>query len=529
MHLLPLRHASRSLRRAPAFSITAVLTLVIGIGAAAAIFAIVNGVLLRPLPYGNPDRLVGAWHDMPPINLHHAQQTASTYFTYKQLAHTIEGIGLYQESAVNVSASGGGSEPQRLTSAWITASLIPVLQVSLQIGRNFTEAEDRPKGPDVVIIGDGLWRSRFGADPRVIGQTMDVNGVTRQIVGVMPARFQVPTAATQIWLPLALDPNDPSLGGFNYNSIARLKPGVSVADAQRDLTAVLPRMVELFPTFAPGVSTQMLFDQAKPAPVLIPLREDMTADVARTLWMVAAAAGLVLLVACFNVANLILVRADGRQRELAVREALGAGRARVLSHFLSEAAVLSAIAGAIGLGVAWLCVRALVVGGMATEAIAIPRLAEVRIDGAVHARRLGDGRFRLQCHPGAADRSGAARKRTARRGTHRHGRPRSASSAWRARGGADRARSRRARGIGTPAAHLPTPSHHQTGIRRRPCGHVLDLAAGCAVPKRLRDRALLLAAHSARRRPAGGACDRPLVTAAAGNTRNEPESVLSRR
>jgi len=382
MHLLPLRHASRSLRRAPAFSITAVLTLVIGIGAAAAIFAIVNGVLLRPLPYGNPDRLVGAWHDMPPINLHHAQQTASTYFTYKQLAHTIEGIGLYQESAVNVSASGGGSEPQRLTSAWITASLIPVLQVSLQIGRNFTEAEDRPKGPDVVIIGDGLWRSRFGADPRVIGQTMDVNGVTRQIVGVMPARFQVPTAATQIWLPLALDPNDPSLGGFNYNSIARLKPGVSVADAQRDLTAVLPRMVELFPTFAPGVSTQMLFDQAKPAPVLIPLREDMTADVARTLWMVAAAAGLVLLVACFNVANLILVRADGRQRELAVREALGAGRARVLSHFLSEAAVLSAIAGAIGLGVAWLCVRALVVGGMATEAIAIPRLAEVRIDGA---------------------------------------------------------------------------------------------------------------------------------------------------
>ena len=381
MSVLPIRHALRSLRRTPAFSITATLTLVIGIGATVAIFAVVNGVLLHPLPYGKPDRLVGAWHDLPPISLTHAQQTPGTYRTYKALAHTIEGIGLYQESAVNVGGSDGG-EPQRITSARITAELIPLLQVPPQLGRNITEAEDRPDGPDVVIISDALWRTRFGADPKIIGRKLEVSGVSREIVGVMPPQFRFPTTDTRLWVPLRLNPTDKYPGGFNYDGIARLKPGVTVEQAQRDFAAVLPRMVELSPNLAPGVSTQMLLDQAKPRPVLIPLLADMTRDIAKPLWMIAAAAVLVLLVACFNVANLMLVRADARQRELAVREALGAGRARVLAHFLAESAVLSGAAGILGLFVAWLCVRALVVTGAASDAIAIPRLAEVSIDGA---------------------------------------------------------------------------------------------------------------------------------------------------
>jgi putative ABC transport system permease protein len=369
------RPAWRSLRRAPTFAVTASLTLVIGIGAAIAIFTLIDGVLLRPLRYGNPDRLVAVWMDMPAVNIRKGSQTSATYFTFKKLARTIEGIGVYQDGAVNLSDPGGGAPPQRIGSASITASVIPVLQVTPLRGRSFTEAEDLPKGADVVIISEGLWRSRFGSDPDIVGRSVEVSGRMRRIVGVMPARFRFPNAATQLWLPLKLDPNDPFPGGFKYNAIARLKPGVTVASAERDFAAVLPRVVELSPNLAPGVSMQMVLDQARPRPDLAPLKEAVTGGIAKTLWIVAAAAGLVLLVACANVTNLILVRADARQRELAVREALGAGRVRVLAHFLAESAVITAIAGVVGLGLAALALRALVSGGPA----GIPRLAEVGV------------------------------------------------------------------------------------------------------------------------------------------------------
>jgi predicted permease len=378
MSAQPLRHAWRSLRRTPVFTITAALTLIIGVGASVAIFAVLNGVLLRPLPYGQPERLVGIWHDLPPLDLKKANQTPGTYFTYKTFAHSIESIGVYDDGAVNVAEPGGASEPQRLAAAWITASLIPTLQVSPLLGRTFTETEDIPNGPNLVVISEGMWRNRFGADRGIIGRSMEVNGLSRQIIGVMPERFRFPTATAQLWLPLQLDAHGEFSGGFNYGGVARLKPGMSVAAAQRDFATVLPRVVELFPNLAPGISTRMLLDQAKPVPVLIPLRQDVTGGIYRTLWMVAAAAGLVLLVACANVANLILVRADGRQRELAVREALGAGRARVMAHFFSESAIVAGIAGAVALGVAWAAVRALV----ATGPVEIPRLAEVHIDSA---------------------------------------------------------------------------------------------------------------------------------------------------
>jgi len=375
MVAISFRHALRSLRRTPAFTLTAILTLVLGVGAVAAIFAVLNGVLLKPLPYGNPDRLVGTWHDLPPLSLTKANQTAGTYFTYKRHSRSIESIGLYNEGAANVSEAGGASEPQRLAAAWVTASIIPTLQVAPLLGRNFTDAEDLPRGPSAVIISEGLWRSRFGADRAVIGKTLEVNGLSRQIIGVMPQAFRFPSAGTRLWLPLALDPASPTPGGFNYNGIARLEDGVTPAEAEREFLSVLPRMLEQFPFLGPGVPTQLLLDQAKPQPVLVPLLEDVTGGIARTLWMVAAAAGLVLLVACANVANLILVRADQRHREMAVREALGAGRARVLALFFSESMVLAGAAALGGLGLAWLAVRALAVAGPAE----IPRLAEIGI------------------------------------------------------------------------------------------------------------------------------------------------------
>ncbi|MEP6494464.1 MAG: ABC transporter permease [bacterium] len=372
----PVRHALRSLRRTPVFTITAALTLVIGIGASVAIFAVVNGVLLKPLSYGNPDRLIGTWFDLPPIGLHKAQQSPGTYFTFKKFSHSIENIGLYQDGAVNIAEAGGSSAPQRIAVAYVTASLIPTLQVLPIVGRTFTDAEDIPHGPEVVLISEGLWRTRFGSDPGIVGHTVDVNGLSRQIIGVMPQRFHFPAVDTQLWFPLRLDEHAANSGGFGFTGIARLKPGVSVATAQREFTVLLPRVVELFANLAPGIPMRTVLDQAKPVPILIPLRTDVTGGIARTLWIVAAAAGLVLLVACANVANLILVRADGRQRELAVREALGAGRARVMAHFLAESALLAAAAGAIGLAVAWASVRALVAAAPA----AIPRISEVGID-----------------------------------------------------------------------------------------------------------------------------------------------------
>jgi hypothetical protein len=275
MLLQAIRQTWRSLRRSPVFTAAAILTLAIGIGATVAIFAIVNGVLLRPLPYGHPDRLVGAWHNLRGVDLTHTQQTSATYFTYKRFARSIGGIAAYNDGAVNVADPGGGTEPRRLHSASITANLIPLLEVSPKLGRSFTEAEDLPKGPAVVIVSEGLWRTRFGADPHILGRTMQVSGVSREIVGVMPESFRFPDGGIELWLPLALDPNNPFPGGFNYYGIARLKPGVSIAQAQRDFAAVLPRVVEVSPNMAPGVPMQMLLDQAKPQPALTLLRDDV--------------------------------------------------------------------------------------------------------------------------------------------------------------------------------------------------------------------------------------------------------------
>jgi predicted permease len=307
----------------------------------------------------------------------HGQMAAITYWTYQTQAHTIEGIGIYDEGAANVAFEGSSAgAPQRVTTALSSASLFSVLGVAPIRGRFFTEAEDRPGAAPVMLISDGMWRTQFGSDPKIIGHALVVDDVRREIVGVMPPSFRFPTAETELWIPLGLDRVNPPARAFAYNSVARLKPGVTVADAQRDFAAVLPRVVGLFPNFVPGITTKMMLEQVKPRPVLTPMRDDITGGIAGTLWMMAGAAGLLLLVACANVANLTLVRADARQRELAVRAALGAGRSRIVRYYVSESAALAGAAGILGLAAAWIVVRILVTRGPAD----IPRLAELGID-----------------------------------------------------------------------------------------------------------------------------------------------------
>jgi len=370
------RQAARSLYRAPLFTTAATLTLVIGIGASVAIFAVVDGVLLRPLPFGNPERLVAASHDLPPLALSHEPQTASTYFAYQRLAHAIDGIGVYLGGEVNVAEPGSGATPERMIDARVSASLIPVLQVLPLIGRTFTDADDRPGAAPVMLISEGMWRGRFAGDRAIIGRKLELDGVSHEIVGVMPASFRFPAAATPLWVPLQLDPVNPPPTAYSYFGIARLKPNVTIADAERDFASVLQRLPELFPNFVTGISTRAMIEQMHPKPVLVPLNADITGAIAGTLWMVAAAALLVLLVACANVANLTLVRADARQREMAVLEALGAGRARLVLRFFAEAALVTAVATVLGFAIAVAAVRSLVATGPA----GIPRLAEVRID-----------------------------------------------------------------------------------------------------------------------------------------------------
>ena len=374
-----LSYAWRSLRRAPLFSVTVVLALTLGIGSAAAIFAIVNAVLLRPLPYGHPDRLVGAWHDLPPVSMLHAGQTGGTYRTYKKLATTITNIGLYRGGSANVTDPDGRADPERITTASMTVEVIPLLEVSPILGRSFSAAEDAPKGPSVALISEGLWRRRFGGARDVIGKRLVVGGRSTEIIGVMPSTFRFPSSTTQLWLPYQLDPNGQYGGGFNQNGVARLKPGVTIEAAQRDFANVLPRIVDISPMLAPGITTRVLLDQAKPVPRLVPMRDDVVGDISRTLWIVAATAGLVLLVTCANVANLLLVRADARHRELSVRAALGAGRTRIMTHFFTESALLAAVSSVLGIVVAYVAVRLLVAAGPAE----LPRLAEVHIDASV--------------------------------------------------------------------------------------------------------------------------------------------------
>ena len=365
----------RKLSRSPGFSAVAVLTLALGIGANTAIFSVVHAVLLKPLPFERPEELYGLWHTGHGIGIPQVEQSNTTYTVYHDLSESFSNIGLYQEG-FSMSLTGVG-EPVRVEAASTTASLFDVLGVRARVGRTFSEDEDDFGAPDVVLMSYELWRGRFGGDPGILGRRLILNGRPWEIIGVMPPEIDFPRASTELWIPHVIAPEDLGKADFSYDAIGRLKPGVSVEAAEDELRRLLPQMPELYP----GELTAGLLESAQLEPFLSPLLVDVVGDVSQVLWILLGTVSFVLLIACANVANLFLVRAESRQRELALRTALGASRGDVVQFFLTESLALAALGGVVGVGLASLGLRALI----ALSPDNIPRLSEVGLHPTVLA------------------------------------------------------------------------------------------------------------------------------------------------
>ena len=351
------RYAGRSLRRTPGFAAIAILTLALGIGANSAIFSLVNSIILRPLPYHEPERLVSITDSYPPGAL------AAVRASMK----TMEVAGYAEGQDLNLTGLG---EPERIHGTSVSANFFSLLGVQAELGRVFADGEDQPGKDDFVVLSHALWQTKFGSDPNIIGRSISLEGVERQIIGVMPENFQFGSSKTQCWAPIDLDPR--SVGAYWGASfmplVGRLRPGVTIEQGRAELRATLPRVRKMFPWRMP--------DALWTDSTVIPLQQGIIGDASETLFILLGAIGLVLLIACANVANLLLARAATRQREMAVRAALGAGRWRICRQLLTESMLLSACGGALGIlfalrGLSWL---------KAILPADTPRLASVTID-----------------------------------------------------------------------------------------------------------------------------------------------------
>ncbi|HSF18227.1 MAG TPA: ABC transporter permease [Vicinamibacteria bacterium] len=369
----------RKLVRSPGFGVVAVLTLALGIGANTAIFSIVHGVLLTPLPFPEPERLYGMWHRAPGAGFPQIEQSNTTYTVYRNLADSFEQIGL-SDGPYSMNLTGTG-EPVRVDTAAVTASLFDVLRVSARLGRTFVEEDDDPGAPQVALLSHAFWQSRFGGEPAILGQSIQLNGTAWEVVGVMPEGFTYPGETTSIWIPHVIEPEELGQVNFSYDGLARLKPGVSVEAATAEMNQLLVRIPEIYP----GEFTLAMMESAQLAAYLNPLMEDVVGDVSRVLWVLLGTVSFVLLIACANVANLFLVRAEARQRELGLRVALGASRGDLFRHFLVESLMLAALGGVVGLGIAFGALKGLI--AMSPESI--PRLDEVGIQPAVLSFNTG--------------------------------------------------------------------------------------------------------------------------------------------
>jgi putative ABC transport system permease protein len=365
-----LKFALRLIIKNPGFAAAAMIVLALGIGANSALFSVVNTVLIRPLPYEQPDRLMQLWHTPPPKSFPGLTQFSlapANYLDWKAQNHVFESMAMYEFSAFNLT---GRDTPESIRASKVNYNFFDVLRVRPRMGRVFLLEEDQPGREHVVVLSYGLWKNRFASDPNIVNKTIDLDGEPYTVVGVMGPTFRRPEYA-QLWTPMALTDKQKAVRGeHHFSAVARLKPGVDVKQAQAELTTISKRLEQQYPE-----------DDKDWGALVVPLREQLVADVRPALLVLLGAVAFVLLIACANVANLMLAKVLTRQKEIAIRTALGASRVRIVQQILAEAVLLSISGGALGLILAHFGVRLIVnfFGGN------LPRANEIGLDGTVLA------------------------------------------------------------------------------------------------------------------------------------------------
>jgi predicted permease len=374
-----IRYGLRQLRKSPGFAAIAAVTLALGIGANTAIFCIVDGVLLKPLPYPHSDQLVSL--DITSLVLNPTLSPSlrgmapEDYFVFRDQNRAFQDVGIYAETDrdndVNVT---GIAEPERVHALGVTDGALSILGIAPKFGRIFARSDDSPGAPPTAILTYGYWQRKFSSNPEAVGKTIVVDGKARQIIGVLPRNFRFFDAPDlALILPLQLDRNETYQGNFSYFGIARLNSGSTLAQASADVARMLPIVVDSFPP-QPGLSLEF-FKNARFVPSLLPLKQDVVGTAGALLWVLMGGIGMVLLIACANVANLLLVRTEGRQHELALRRALGATRQRIAILLLCQSAMIGMLGGIFGLGLAWGALRFLI----ALAPAGLPRISDIGI------------------------------------------------------------------------------------------------------------------------------------------------------
>ncbi len=362
-----LRYGMRLLRKAPGFTAVSLIALALGIGATTAIFSAVDAVLLKPLPFRDSDRLLAVWEKNPAQQKYRLFVAGANFMEWQRQSRIFEDMAALQDVRINLTGGPNGRiDPEELRAERVTANLFPLLGVAAALGRTFREDEDRPGRTDSVLLSHNLWTSRFGADAAIVGKPIRLQDRSYNVVGVLPAGFAVLDRNVDVWLPLGLNASDSrEAAARTLTVIAHLKPGVSLEQARTEMEAIGERLANANPALDAGW-----------APSLVPLQEELVGPVRQPLLVLLGAVGFLLLMACVNVASLLLARGAGRRREIAVRIALGASRGRIVAQLVSESLLLSLAGGVLGIGLARVAMLLLTHFGPAS----IPRLTEVRLD-----------------------------------------------------------------------------------------------------------------------------------------------------
>jgi len=370
------RYALRQFRKNPGFTAIIVLTLTFGIGANSAIFSVVNRVLLRPLPYPESDRLIALRLDAPGAGglasfSNGLQLSPSMYMTFSDHNQTFQSMGIWFSGRANVT---GVAQPEEVRTEVISDGILQTLDVPPFLGRWFSQADQDPRGGKTIVLSYGYWKRRFGGDPQVLGRTVQVDAISREIVGVMPDGFRMVDQDFDVLIPMAVDRLHQKLAPFGYSGMARLKPNVSLAQANADVARLISVWMDSWSN-GPGTNPHY-YEIWRITPNFCSLKQLVIGNVSSVLWVVMSTVGIVLLIACTNIANLLLVRVESRQQELSIRAALGAGRGRIARQLLVESVVVSLAGGALAVGVAYSGLQLLAAFGPAD----LPRLSEVSLD-----------------------------------------------------------------------------------------------------------------------------------------------------